>query len=228
MPSQLRALDLFSGAGGATRGLQLAGFDVTGVDIDPQPRYCGDRFVQAEALSFLQAKFATICMSMDLIWASPPCQAHTSLKSMHNAKKHIDLIAPTRALLQQIGVPYVIENVVGAPLINYVTLCGTMFDLRTDGGAALHRHRNIEASFHLPQKNCRHSNDDVIGIYGGHYRNRKRKSGLNREAPDFTPADGRRAMGIDFMTGAELSQAIPPAYSKWVAEQFLAQRRAAT
>lgn len=220
----MRALDLYSGAGGSSRGLQLAGFHVTGVDIEPQPRYCGEEFVQEDALSYLSKNFLKISLSFDLIWASPPCQAHTSLKQMHNAKRHLDLIAPTRALLRQIGVPYVIENVVGAPLVNPITLCGTMFDLRTECGAALHRHRLIESSFALPQLQCEHSDAPTIGVYGGHYRNRKRKAGLNREAEDFTAEDGRRAMGIFHMTGAELSQAIPPAYSEWVAAVFLAQR----
>lgn len=134
-----RALDLFCGAGGATKGLQLAGFHVTGVDIKPQPRYVGDAFVRMDALQADAGEF-------DFIWASPPCQAHTSMKTMHNARPHVDLIPATRALLQASGRPYVIENVEGAPLIHPILLCGTMFDLGCDG-AELRRHRLFECSF---------------------------------------------------------------------------------
>src|SRR6185437_7851072 len=77
----VRALDLFCGAGGATKGLQNAGFHVTGVDLKRSPRYCGDVFIQADALTVDPRGF-------DFIWASPPCQAHTSLKTMPNAKPH--------------------------------------------------------------------------------------------------------------------------------------------
>lgn len=213
-----RALDLFCGAGGATKGLQQAGFHVTGVDLTPQPRYCGDEFWQEDALLWDMRWLR----SFHFIWASPPCQAHTSLRKMHNAKQHEDLIAPTRELLKATGRPYVIENVVGAPLIDPFTLCGTMFGLKTDCGAELHRHRIFEASFPVtvPAEH-RHSGGDVIGVYGGHYRNRKRPGGKHRDRRDFTAADGRTAMGIDWMTGEELSQAIPPAYSRFIAEQFI-------
>lgn len=87
-----RALDLFCGAGGATKGLQRAGFHVTGVDNRPQPRYCGDAFHQADALTFPLEGF-------DFIWASPPCQAFTSLRFMPTAKAHPNLIPQTRARL---------------------------------------------------------------------------------------------------------------------------------
>lgn len=216
-----RALDLFCGAGGATRGLQLAGFHVTGIDLEPQPRYCGDRFIQANALKPAVLAYLDLS-SFDFIWASPPCQAHTALNTMHNAKRHEDLIAPTRELLIASGTPYVIENVVGAPLHDPITLCGTMFGLRTADGAELQRHRLFEASFPLAAPECQHGGGDVIGIYGGHYRNRKRRAGKNCERADFTADDGRTAMGIDWMTGEELSQAIPPAYAEYVARSFFA------
>ena len=137
-----RALDLFCGAGGATHGMQQAGFHVTGVDIRPQPRYCGDSFVRWDAL-----EYGDVAGCFDFIWASPPCQAHTSLNGMHNAKEHADLIPQTRWLLKESGRPYVIENVEGAPLRNPFTLCGTMFGLGTECGVELHRHRIFEANF---------------------------------------------------------------------------------
>lgn len=216
----LRALDLFSGAGGAARGLQRAGFHVTGVDIEAQPRYIGERFIQANALA-LGGEFLA---SFDFIWASPPCQAHTAMKTMHNRKEHVDLIPQTRAMLKWFDAPYVIENVVGAPLINPFTLCGTMFSLQTDCGADLHRHRIFEASFPVMPPKCWHvPGRPVIGVYGGHYRNRKRAAGRNRGDRGFTADDGRKAMQIDWMTGDEISQAIPPAYAEFIAKSFLSR-----
>ena len=123
---QLRALDLFCGAGGATRGLQDAGFHVTGVDLVRSPRYVGDVFIQADVLA-LTGEFVA---SFDYIHASPPCQAHSALKVLHNARKHPDLIPQTREMLVACGKPYVIENVMGAPLCDAFVLCGTMFATR--------------------------------------------------------------------------------------------------
>jgi DNA (cytosine-5)-methyltransferase 1 len=224
----LRALDLFCGAGGATRGLQLAGFSVTGVDLVLSPRYPGDGFAKSDALRLLPSFLATF----DFIWASPPCQAHTALKTMHNAKPHADLIPATRAMLKASGKPYVIENVVGAPLSNAVTLCGSMFGLGV-GDAELRRHRIFETNFPMRQPKCAHGGGAVVGIYGGHVRNRTRTIGVYGEGardsrrkfdkglPDFTVEDGRAAMEIDWMTIAELSQAIPPAYSEFIALEWL-------
>ena len=147
----LRALDLFCCAGGAAKGLDQAGFEVVGVDIKPQPRYPFE-FHQADALAFPTEGF-------DFIWASPPCQAHTSMKSMHNAKPHLDLIPETRAKLQASGIPYVIENVVGAPLIDPFMLCGTMFGLGVED-AELRRHRIFESSFPILAPKCQHGDPD--------------------------------------------------------------------
>lgn len=209
----MRALDLFCKAGGASMGLHQAGFDVTGVDIEPQKRYPFS-FLQGSALD-INPQWAR---RFDLIWASPPCQAHTSLKKMHNAKKHADLIPQTRALLKNIGVPYIIENVEGAPLLKPCCLCGSMFSLGTEI-AELRRHRLFETDFNVqPPAACSHGvKDRVIGVYGGHGRDRRRK--INTQ--DFSIDDRRKAMGIDWMNGMELSQAIPPAYSKYLAGQFL-------
>ena len=208
----MNALDLFCSAGGVTRGLQLAGFHVTGVDLKPQPRYVGDAFIQADALNPPMR-----LTNFDLICASPPCQAHTSLKNMWNALPHDDLIPATRALLQASGRPYIIENVPGSPLHGAVTLCGTMFGLGCPG-AELRRHRLFEASFPVLAPSCQHGiQPRVIGVYGGHGRDRRRL----KNTQDFPIAARRHAMGIDWMTGAELSQAIPPAYAHWLAVQFL-------
>lgn len=207
----LRALDLFCCAGGASMGLHRAGFEVVGVDIKPQPRY-PFKFHQADALKYPLDGF-------DFIWASPPCQAHTSLNKMHNAKQHADLIPETREKLKASGLPYVIENVVGAPLRDTFTLCGTMFGLGTDD-AELRRHRLFEANFDIgliPM--CNHVKRRVIGVYGGHGRDGRR----THNTQDFSVEQRREAMGIDWMSGAELSQAIPPAYSEFIGRAAIAQ-----
>lgn len=167
-----RALDLFCGAGGATRGLQMAGFHVTGVDIIAQRHYCGDVFHQGDALDFPTEGY-------DFIWASPPCQAFTALRFMPDAKEHPNLIPETRALLVGSKIPYAIENVEGAPLGNsgyLIMLCGTMFGLATSNGRAeLRRHRLFETSFSIPLRpQCQHG-VTALGVYGGHVRDRCRK-----------------------------------------------------
>lgn len=227
----MRVLDLFCGAGGAAMGLHQAWPDaeIVGVDTKPQPRY-PFTFVQADAMTFPLEGF-------DFVWASPPCQAHTAMKTMYNAKTHADLIPATRVKLIAANIPYIIENVEGAPLNpESIRLCGTMFDLGCDD-AELRRHRIFESSFLLTAPNCRHGSRDVVGVYGGHLRNRRRRTiGIygegcrdgrrksDRGVPDFNIEDGRRAMGIDWMTIAELCQAIPPAYSRYIAEQFTLSR----
>jgi DNA (cytosine-5)-methyltransferase 1 len=230
-----RLLDLFCCAGGAGRGYADAGFEVTGVDIEPQRRY-PYAFIQADVLS-LGADFLR---QFDAIHASPPCQAHTSMKTMHNAKPHLDLIEPTRALLNESGRPWIMENVVGAPLERPVLLCGTMFGLGVED-AELRRHRLFETSFSIPLvPECQHGSRDTIGVYGGHVRNRRRvrtigiygegardsRRKFDKGVPDFSVDQGREAMGCDWMTVAELSQAIPPAYTEWLGRQLLSHMKA--
>jgi DNA polymerase len=210
------------------RGLQQAGFNVTGVDIESQANYCGDVFIQADAIEYL--KTADISQ-FDFIWASPPCQAYTSIRHAPGEHRNADLVGPTRDALKRAGRPYCIENVIGAPLVDPIQLCGTMFRLATpDGAFELQRHRLFEASFPIaPPCACRHGEigvEGTIGIYGGHFRNRKRAEGTNHRSGSNIPREhGFHAMGVpsDAMTVAEISDAIPPAYSKWIAEQFLAQ-----
>lgn len=207
----LTALDLFCGAGGASMGLHRAGFEVTGVDIEPQPRY-PFAFIQADAL------VPPVDLgAFDLIWASPPCQAFVSLQWMHNAKEHANRIPETRNLLTLSGALWIIENVPGAPLQHELTLCGTMFDLGC-GDAELRRHRRFEMNFSIPlfaAPPCRHGRAKrVVGVYGGHGRDRRRV--VNTQ--DFSVADRQFAMGIDWMTGAELSQAVPPAYAEFIGQ----------
>jgi len=211
----MRALDLFCKAGGATRGLQMAGYHVTGVDIAPQPRYVGEVFYQDDAMAWLRGERVPLT-SFDLVWASPPCQAHTNAQRIQG-REHPDYIPDVRAALVASGVAYIIENVPGAPLRNPVVLVGSMFGLRTM------RPRLFECSF------------DVPFVLAPTPSARTAKMG-RRPAPGeymhvvghFTDVEAARgAMGIDWMTRDELREAIPPAYSRWLAEQLQSARRAA-
>ena len=162
-PPRPRALDLYSGAGGVSVGLERAGFDVTAVDINPQPHHRGGHFIQADALEVLQE--IDWLLGFDFIWASPPCQAFTTLRHL-NGKEYPNLIPATRAGLIAAGVPYCIENVPGAPLgeSGWLTmLCGTMFGLQTpDGRAEIRRHRLFETSFSIALRPaCQHGQDAI-------------------------------------------------------------------
>lgn len=222
----MKALDLFCCAGGASMGLHRAGFDVTGVDINPQPRY-PFKFVQADALTYPLDGF-------DFIWASPPCQAHSSISRVSGRQTHhVDRIAETRMRLEKCGTPWVMENVVGAPLRKPFMLCGTMFGLRTSCGAELRRHRLFETNWPigiLPK--CQHGKT-VVGVYGGHAHDRRRRTITvtgstpqqnvvrNRSRLTFSVEEAKRAMGIEWMTMAGLSQAIPPAYAEYIGRAAL-------
>lgn len=204
-----KALDLYCCAGGAGMGLWRAGFDVVGVDIAPQPHYPFE-FVQADTFD-LTPEYLT---SFDFLWASPPCQAHTLAQRIRN-NAHPDLIEQTRSMLRHIGKPYCIENVVGAPLIGPIELCGAMFGLK------VYRHRLFECSF--PIKAPRHP-AHVAPL---------RKMGRKPEPGDFMHVVGnfsgvrqaREAMGIDWMVRDELREAIPPAFSKFIADVALRRMR---
>ena len=214
-------------------GYHRAGFDVVGIDIEPQKRYPFE-FHQADARDYVARHWR----EFDAIHASPPCQAHTSLKSMPNAKEHFDFIPETRRLLIATGLSWVIENVVGAPLIDPIMLCGTMFGLRTnDGRGELRRHRLFETSFvvgllpscqhgRTAQTICVCGHDGTargnqrqsrsVGVYGGS------GGGSTRNGyQQYRVSDRREAMGIDWMTNAELTQAIPPPYTEFVGRKLL-------
>jgi DNA (cytosine-5)-methyltransferase 1 len=205
------ALDLYCGAGGVSMGLSRAGFSVVGIDLFKQPRY---------PFPFIQADIKAIeFRAFDFVWASPPCQAHSDMKHAHNAKEHEDLIEMTRGKIKAAGRPYVIENVEGAPLKEPIVLCGSQFGLGAEG-LELRRHRLFECSFPVEQPECNHAGP-VIGIYGGHARRRAASAG-GRGTKDVWigghKAAASRAMGIDWMTLNEISQAIPPAFSKYIGE----------
>jgi DNA (cytosine-5)-methyltransferase 1 len=195
-------------------GYARAGFEVVGVDIKPQPRYPFE-FHQADAMD--PVHWFRFSRSFDAIHASPPCQAFSSLRWMHNAKENPDLIDATRQRLIDACVPYIIENVAGARLNAMIRLCGSSFGLGYEN-AELRRHRYFETSFPLLAPPCHHKAERVIGVYGGHGRDRRRK--VNTQ--DYSTEARRQAMGIDWMTGAELSEAIPPAYTQWIGEHLMA------
>jgi DNA (cytosine-5)-methyltransferase 1 len=246
----VKLLDMFCGAGGAGMGYHRAGFEVVGVDIKPQKHY-PFHFILGDALDILRRmiegeKFlATDGLwygidDFDVIHASPPCQKYSAMrKGRWQDREHPDLVAPTRAILKSIGKPYIIENVMGAPLIDPVMLCGTMFGLQTKAGSQLRRHRIFETSFPIVEllPPCNHAKvSSVIGVYGGGPHPQRRRipatigvyghsgGSSKRDYLDFscfTTNDRRDAMGIDWMTGNELSQAIPPAYTLWIGKQIM-------
>ncbi|KKM60879.1 hypothetical protein LCGC14_1537420 [marine sediment metagenome] len=210
-------------------GLHRAGFDVVGVDIEPQKNYPFE-FHQADAMTYPLKGF-------DAYWASPPCQKFTAMRTMHNAKEHDDLLTPTRERLVATAKPYIMENVPGAPMTGaYVILCGTMFGLGT-GDAELRRHRLFELEgFYLLTPRCMHYHRGrvTIGNYGDGngraYRKHPATVGVYGGAGGQSIRDGtqqfstdqrREAMGIDWMSGDELSQAIPPAYSEYIGTQLM-------
>jgi DNA (cytosine-5)-methyltransferase 1 len=215
-------LDLFCGAGGAAAGYARAGFDVVGVDLNPQPRYPFE-FYRLEALDTLRdlllgGNFPNGRALGDFaaIHASPPCKASTSLRHLWPDREHVNLIDPTRELLAEAGRPYVIENVVGASLRNPVVLCGSMFGLGA-AGRQLRRHRLFECSFPLTQAtlSCRHAGSP-IGVYG------TGSGGQHTRGFRANADESREALGAPWMTKAECSQAIPPAYTEWIGQRLLA------
>jgi DNA (cytosine-5)-methyltransferase 1 len=210
-----RILDLFSKAGGAAMGYHRAGLEVIGVDHHEQPRYPFP-FYKADALGWLRLADLNL---YDAIHASPPCQAFIR-SGMFDHTRYTDLLTPTRALLDEIGLPYVIENVPGAPMRPDLILCGTMFGLGANG-RQLRRHRWFEANWPLAPFTlaCSH-HGRTIGVYG-----HPRGNGRNGRLHDW--GSGRKvewdeAMGIDWMRDYELSQAIPPAYTEFIGVQLVA------
>lgn len=211
----MRLLDLFSGAGGAAMGYDRAGFDVVGVDNRPMPRYPFE-FVQAEALDVLAD--AAFLAGFDAVHASPPCQDWSQLHHNYGAPSHGTggLLLASIEALQVVGKPWVVENVVGAPVPNAFVLCGASFGLGASG-LALNRHRLFGTSFPMLAPPCQHKPGLTIGVYGnGTNKWHREKLGRN-----LSKAEMREAMGIDWMRHEELTQAIPPAYCEFIGEQLM-------
>ena len=204
----MRLLDLFCCQGGAAMGYHRAGFEVVGVDIELQPRYPFE-FHQADALEYL----AQHGHDFDAIHASPPCQAYTLAGQQWRSegKEYPDLVAATREILKQIGKPYVIENVPGAPLIDPFMLNGLFF------GMNVRRTRLFETSFQipfvlLPKEGASHfrigrkprKNDPIVPV--GHFSDVPR---------------ARRIMELEWMNGKGITQAIPPAYTEYIGSHLM-------
>jgi len=213
----MRLLDLFCGAGGAGRGYHRARFEIVGVDIVDQPHYPFG-LIQAEATLFAWSVCETRG-AFDAIHASPPCQTFTAYKRRGGGvgEGYEDLIAPTREALAATGLPYVIENVAGAPLVNPVMLCGSSF------GLDIRRHRYFETNWPLVGPPCNHAWQTPRFPQATNRTNKRStvEVGAYRCA-HLAPA----AMGIDWMTNDELSEAVPPAYTEFIGRQLMGYLRA--
>jgi DNA (cytosine-5)-methyltransferase 1 len=200
-----RLLDLFCGAGGATRGYQQAGFYVCGVDIEPQPNYVGDEFISADALLVLASNWVA---EFDAIHASPPCQRFAGTYQDHS--RHPDLLTPVRELLKRTGMPYVIENIATAPMPDSILLCGATFDL------PLIRHRRFEIHPDpvLAPSLCPQSS---------HGRGVQHKGRYAYGRKTWQPNWRKHVLPVvwPWMTVEESGQAIPPAYTEWIGARLL-------
>jgi DNA (cytosine-5)-methyltransferase 1 len=197
-------------------GYHRAGFDVVGVDIKPQPRY-PFRFWQLDAMTVLEDIRGEYWPEMfDAIHASPVCKLWSAATPAWARASHQDQLTPARARLQSLTVPWVIENVPGAPMRPDLKLCGCMFGL-----PRLKRERWFETSWHAfdLRQPCHHKPGDVVSVTGtGGGTGHTIKAGV---------ADWKDSMGIDWMTMAELAQAIPPAYTEYIGRQLLGHLEAA-
>jgi hypothetical protein len=232
-------LNPYCGVGGTTRGLQMAGFRVFGVDIAEQGEYCGDDFHQGDAVGFIQKhghKFPAIC-------AEPPCQNQIAITAGNRARPgwtdtHRNWIAPTRVALAEVraqtGIPTVIECGVGRHLRRDLMLCGDMFYREDYTGPRIQRHRWFEAEgVEVPQPKHPKHLGYVRGWRHGEYRDGRIPSGgvyvavYGKGGGKADVTEARQAMGIDWTHDWEaLTEAIPPMYSEYVGHSLMAAVRA--
>lgn len=214
-----KLLDLFCGAGGCSVGYHRAGFDVVGVDLELHPDYPYAMFV-SDALAFIEAGWLE-AGNFDAVHASPPCPRYSTATPAANRDKHPDLVGPIRKALRASGLPYVIENVPGAPLDNPVMLCGSMF------GLGVRRHRLFETNVPMLAPECDHrSQPKVWGVYGDHgdLNPVTRPDGSSRGNKARDAKHAGEVLGIDWMTKwDDLADAIPPLYCEWIGRQLIAQ-----
>ena len=218
----MKLLDLFCGVGGASVGYAQAGFEVHGVDLKHGKRY-PFTYLRADVLDIF--KDDAFINQFDVIHASPPCQTHSITKHLRNAQggstSKLDLIPETRAALIASGKPYVIENVVGSPLIDAIQLCGSSFDLK------VRRHRLFESNMDLKGSICDHKTQGKpIGVYGSMG---DQPQGLNKANGKYvyggqvarTIQEAQNAMGMDWGIWSEIKEAIPPAFTKYLGHQLI-------
>jgi DNA (cytosine-5)-methyltransferase 1 len=206
----MKLLDLFCGVGGASAGYTAAGFDVTGIDLKHGKRY-PYTYIRGNVSDYLNNKYL---QQFDVIHASPPCQTYSITQHLRNAQgkstSKVDMIPEVRAALIASGVPYIIENVPGSPLIDPVQLCGSSFNLK------VRRHRLFESNINLKGSICNHkAQGKPVGVYGS----------LNDEIPGGghtakTLQQARTAMGIEWALWGELVEAIPPIYTEYLGKQI--------
>jgi DNA (cytosine-5)-methyltransferase 1 len=201
-------LDLFCGAGGAAMGYHRAGFEVVGVDINPQPHYPFE-FHQADAMTYPLDGF-------DAIHASPPCHDHSMSKNSAGLDGTGWMLQATLDRLAAASVPWIVENVEGAVMPSAFVVCGASFGLGASG-MDLPRHRVFQTSWPMLAHPCSHRPGKTMGVYG-HGTNAWHREKLGR---NLTVAEMREAMGIDWTTRDELVQAIPPAMTEWIGAQLL-------
>lgn len=220
----MKLLDLFCCEGGAAKGYQNAGFEVTGIDIEPRfaKRYPG-KFIQADAIDYVNQHGH----KYDLIHASPPCQKY-SITNAARQHDYPDLIAVTRDALNATGKPWVIENVVGAPLQTPTTLCWTMFrapgSVLDDDGTPLqmYRHRLFESNIPLTSpRPCAHDpNMQVAGSYGGARRDKHEARHVRKGGYVPGKTVQQQLLGIDWMTQHGMHQSLPPFYTEHVGKRL--------
>jgi DNA (cytosine-5)-methyltransferase 1 len=208
----MKLLDLFCGAGGASKGYSNAGFEVTGIDLKHGKRY-PYQYIRGDVMDYVND--IDFLRSFDVIHASPPCQTFSATKHLRNAQgkstSKMDLVEPVRSALLAAGIPYIIENVPGAPLINPVMLCGSAFGLK------VRRHRLFESSESLEGTQCNHkAQGKPVGIYGSM---RDEIPGGGHTAK--TMSEAHEAMGIDWMIWGELVESIPPMYTEFIGKQIM-------
>lgn len=223
----MRLLDLYCGAGGAGKGYHDAGFEVVGVDIEPQPNY-PFTFSQDDALTVLRLLLRDgryRGCSFDAIHASPPCQHDTTMNNRYPnaAARHPDLIGPTKERLQLTGLPFVVENVGGArrKLNHPVVLCARAL------GCGVARHRWFECDgFHCHATGCRCDGSEVA-VYGKLDGRRvwTRSDGTELRAVR-TLEQAQEVMGIDWMEWDEIREAIPPVMTEHIGRHLMAELEA--
>lgn len=209
-------LDLFCGAGGAAMGYHRAGFNVVvGIDLHPQKHY-PFTFIQMDAMEALDPR---VLRQFDAIHASPPCQRHSVATMAENRESHPDLLPLVLDALRASGRPWVVENVPGAPVPNPIVLCGLMFGLKVFRHRLFASSEILEAPEHISHRG-RRIGEGMFSVAGGAGW-WKTWGTVQRDVMKGTAAEWRDAMGIDWMTRKELTQAIPPAYTEWIGRQLM-------